>query len=326
MEADWTAPGDQPESQNNSSKPKHNHFGGLVLGPARGLTDTGAQQPVVGTSAAQWWCERLRKRHGMVPVDVTPTNMVSTYGGIGSAKVVRVLDFPARMVGVNGVMRFSVHEESMSDDGKRQFIPPLTPVTLMRQLGAHTRMKESGDVFEVKDDRRKIHCEKLVRGRSGHVHNQLDAFSKGGWKLPVNLRDQLRYDTFIATNLGAGSTYGTYEFKKTQQTKLEKTHECYCLEVLDTVNTSAVGYRQDRALPEDLWPNINAMVAKLQENYIGSHEEMLIAHRDFGAGSSSSPTTILYRVHVKPRSMMFDPSLCATSQFHPRQRNLDSLG
>ena len=100
-----------------------NHdFVGLILELARGLTDMGAQQPVVGTSAAQWWCELLRKRHGLVPVGVTPANMTATCGGIGSAKVVRVLDVPAGIVGVNGVMRFLVLEESVSTDGKKQFI------------------------------------------------------------------------------------------------------------------------------------------------------------------------------------------------------------
>ena len=35
--------------------------------------------------------------------------------------------------------------------------------------------------------------------------------------------------------------------------------------------------------------------------------------RDFCAGSPSGRTSKLYRVHVKPRSSMFDPRLCATS-------------
>ena len=35
--------------------------------------------------------------------------------------------------------------------------------------------------------------------------------------------------------------------------------------------------------------------------------------RDFWAGSPSDRTTKLYRVHVKPRSSMFDPRQCATS-------------
>ena len=62
----------------------------------------------------------------------------------------------------------------MSADGRQQFIPPLTPITIMRQLGANIRMKDSGDVLELEDDHGTTHTEKLVRERSGHVHNQLD--------------------------------------------------------------------------------------------------------------------------------------------------------
>ena len=95
-EADWDTSNDGRQPQAASCKPNIRNFVGLVLGPARGLTDTGAQQPVVGASAAQWWCERLRKRYGLVPVDVTPSNMIATCGGIGSAEVLRFLNFPAR--------------------------------------------------------------------------------------------------------------------------------------------------------------------------------------------------------------------------------------
>ena len=140
--AGWVTPNDEPEPQAASWRPNIHNVVGLILGSARGLTDTGAQQPVVGASAAQWWCERLRKRYGLVPVDVTPSNMTATCGGIGSAKVLRVLDCPAGIVGVNGVMRFLVLEEPASSDGKQQFIPPLTPITLMRQLGVHIRVRE----------------------------------------------------------------------------------------------------------------------------------------------------------------------------------------
>ena len=43
--------------------------------------------------------------------------MIAICGGIGSAKWLRVLDFPAGIVGVNGVMRFFlVLEEPESPD------------------------------------------------------------------------------------------------------------------------------------------------------------------------------------------------------------------
>ena len=113
-----------------NSDSKHPEFIGLMMGPARGLIDIGAQQLVVGASAA---LRCLFERHGLVPVDVC--------GGIGTAKVVHVLDFLAGIVG----------ERSDAIPGARGahvgFIPPLTPITIMRQLGANIRMKYGGDVY-----------------------------------------------------------------------------------------------------------------------------------------------------------------------------------
>ena len=188
-----------------------------------------------------------------MPVDVTLSNMTATCGGVGSAKVVQVLDCPAGIVCVNGVMPFLVLEEPVSLDGRQQFIPPLipmtlmrqlganirplTPITLMRQSGANIRMKESGDVLEIEDDRGTIHAEALVRERSGHVHNQLDFFPKDGWTLRASLRDP-----FIAHNRHQGSPYGKYEFKRDHQTKFVPTAECLGLEVLESVNPLFLGW------------------------------------------------------------------------------------
>ena len=238
--------------------------------------------------------------------------------GIGTAKVVQVLDFPTGIVGVNGVMRFLVLEEPMSTDGRQQFIVLLTPIAITRQLGANIRTKESGDALEIEDDRGTTHTEKLVRERSGHVHNQLDFFSREGWKLPDSLRAQPKFDPFMACNRHEKCSYGRYDFKDEKQTKLAPTAECYGLDALETVNTSTGETARDDELPEDLRPNLNATVTRLQQLYIGNHEEKLTARehgfdRDFWCGSPSDCTTKLYRVRVKPRSSMFDPRQCSTS-------------
>ena len=107
-------------------------------------------------------------------------------------------------------------------------------------------------------------------------------------------------------------------FKREHQTKLVPASECYGLEVPETVNTSDGKCNSDDFPPEDLWPNFNAMVTKLQEKYFGAPGEKFVAQhhgfdRDFLAGASNSPTTVLYRVHMKPRTAMFDPCHCATS-------------
>ena len=46
-EADWDNSNDEQEPQAASDKPNIHNFVGLVLGLARGLMDSGAQQPVV---------------------------------------------------------------------------------------------------------------------------------------------------------------------------------------------------------------------------------------------------------------------------------------
>ena len=85
-----------------------------------------------------------------------------------------------------------------------------------------------------------------------------------------------------------------------------------------SLKTSTGETARNDELPEDLWPNVSAMVTRFQQLYIGSYEEKLSARehgfdRDFWAGSPSDRTSKLDRVHVKPRSSMFDPRLCATS-------------
>ena len=65
-----------------------------------------------------------------------------------------------------------------------------------------------------------------------------------------------------------GDTHGRYEFKRGHQTKLVPTSECFGLEVSETVNISYGRDNRDDFLPEDLWPNFNAMVTKLQECYV----------------------------------------------------------
>ena len=187
-------------------------------------------------------------------------------------------------------MRFLVLEEPMSPDGKQQFIQLLKTISLMRQLGANIRMRERE---REKEREREVTCRssrttverstlKSWSGRSGHVHNHLDSFSKGCWNLPHDLCVLLKHDPFIVDNLRKGEHNGKYECKRGHQTKLVPTSECYGLQVLETVNTSDEKCNYDDFPPEDVWPNFNAMVTKLQENYVGSPGEKFVAqHHGF---------------------------------------------
>ena len=68
-------------------------------------------------------------------------------------------------------------------------------------------------------------------------------------------------------------SYERCEFKDEKQTKLAPIAECHGLDALKTVNTSIGETARDDELPEDMWPNLNAMVTRLQQLYIGNHEE-----------------------------------------------------
>ena len=59
-----------------------------------------------------------------------------------------------------------------------------------------------------------IHTEKLVRERSGHVHNSLDSFSNGGWNLPHDLCPQLKHDQFFVGDLRRGEITESTSFKR----------------------------------------------------------------------------------------------------------------
>ena len=52
--------------------------------------------------------------------------------------------------------------------------------------------------------------------------------------------------------------------KDEKQAKLVPIAECYGLDALETVNTSTVETSRNDELPEDLWPNLSAMVTRLQ--------------------------------------------------------------
>ena len=156
-EADWATSSDEPEPQDDI-RTETSRLCWFDRGARSWLTDTGAQQSLVGTSAAQWWCERLT-RPGARGCDTGQHDRHLWWNRVSQGDTSS--GFPCWNVDMNGVMRFLVLEESVSNDAKQQFIPPLAPVTLMRQRSANIRMKESGDVLEIED------TENLITKRSG---------------------------------------------------------------------------------------------------------------------------------------------------------------
>ena len=74
----------------------------------------------------------------------------------------------------------------------------------------------------------------------------------------------------MASNRHEKCSYGEYEFKDEKQAKLVPTAECYGFDALETVKTSTVETARIDELPEDLWPNLSAMVTRLQQLFFGS--------------------------------------------------------
>ena len=69
----------------------------------------------------------------------------------------------------------------------------------------------------------------------------------------------------MASNRHEKCSYGKYEFQDEKQAKLVPTAECYGLDALETVKPSTVETSRNDELPEDLWPNLSAMVTRLQQ-------------------------------------------------------------
>ena len=136
--------------------------------------------------------------------------------------------------------------------------------------------------------------------------------SREGWKLPDSLRAQLKFDPFTAATHHEKCSYGKYEFKDEKQATLVPTAECYGLDALDRVKTSTVETSRNDELPEDLWPNLSAMVTRLQQ-----YEEKLSARehgfdRDFWAGS---PSDLPARNTESPRCNSSSTTLTMTRIF-----------
>ena len=149
-------------------------------------------------------------------------------------------------------MWFLVLKEPISSDGRKLFIPPLTPVTLMRPLGANIRMNDSGDLLEIQDDRGSDPCGGVGQ-RVDETCAQPAGFLLERWSLPASLRAQLKYDPLIARNLPEGRLLLNYaSSKRGHQTELVPTAGCCGLDVSDTLNTSVDKATRDDALQEDL--------------------------------------------------------------------------
>ena len=90
----------------------------------------------------------------------------------GKAKVLGKVEMPSGMGGVNGVVKYTV----VDSPG----VPPLTPVSLLKQVGAVIDL--NNNTMELK----KIGATTALRILpTGHVAHKFTKFAFGGWKAPT---------------------------------------------------------------------------------------------------------------------------------------------
>ena len=139
-------------------------FSGIEVDPGESLADTAAQSGIIDVRIA------LFHKFGLKPRVIPGDNQAVGIGG--KAKVLGKVEMPSGMGGVNGIVKYTV----VDSPG----VPPLTPVSLLKQVGAVI------DLNSNTMDLKKIETTTTLRTLpSGHVAHKLTEFAPGGWKAPT---------------------------------------------------------------------------------------------------------------------------------------------
>ena len=144
--------------------------------------------------------EALVHKFGLKPRVIPGDNQAVGIGG--RAKVLGKIEMPSGMEGVNGLVKYTV----VDSPG----VPPLTPVSLLKQVGAVI------DLNSNTMDLKKIETTTTLRTLpSGHVAHKLTEFAPGGWKAPTLEQTdlfQVKTDTFRPVTL-----HGEIESRSSKQ-------------------------------------------------------------------------------------------------------------
>ena len=143
---------------------------GLEVDPGESLADTAAQCGVIDLRPFRKAEEALFHKFGLKPRVICSDNQAVGIGG--KAKVLGKVELPFGMGGVNGIVKYTV----VDSPG----VPPLTPVSLLKQVGAVIDL--NNNTMELK----KIDTTTSLRVLpSGHVAHKLAEFAPGGWRAPT---------------------------------------------------------------------------------------------------------------------------------------------
>ena len=145
-------------------------FSGIEVDPGESLADTAAQSGVIDIRSFRKAEEALFHKFGLKPRVIPGDNQAVGIGG--KAKVLGKVEMPSGIGGVNGTVKYTV----VDCPG----VPPLTPVSLLKQVGAVIDLKSNTM------DLKKIETMTTLRTLpSGQVAHKLTEFAPGGWKAPT---------------------------------------------------------------------------------------------------------------------------------------------
>ena len=145
-------------------------FSGIEVDPGESLADTAAQSGIIDVRPFRKAEEALFHKFGLKPRVIPGDNQAVGIGG--RAKVLGKVEMPSCMGGVNGIVKYTV----VDSPG----VPPLTPVSLLKQVGAVIDLnRNSVDLKKIET------TTTLSTLPSGHVARKLTEFAPGGWKAPT---------------------------------------------------------------------------------------------------------------------------------------------
>ena len=153
-------------------------FTGIEVDPGESLADTAAQSGVIDIRPFGKAEEALFHKFGLKPRVIPGDNQAVGIGG--KAKVLGKVEMSSRMGAVNGIVNYTV----VDSPG----VPPLTPVSLLKQVGAVI------DLNSNTMDLKKIETTTTLRALP---------FAPGGWKAPTLEQTvcQVRTDVFRPVTL-----------------------------------------------------------------------------------------------------------------------------
>ena len=151
-------------------------FSGIEVDPSESLADTAAQSGIIDVRPFRKAEEALFHKFGLKPRVISGDNQAVGIGG--RAKVLGKVEMPSGMGGVNGIVKYTL----VDSPG----VPPLTPVSLLKQVGAVI------DLNSNTMDLKKIETMTTLRTLpSGHVAHKLTEFAPGSWKAPTSEQTEL---------------------------------------------------------------------------------------------------------------------------------------